>query len=124
MAEILAKQNPDMTFCYISGAGTVGTEKGRSMWARVKGKTENHLMKLPFKTVYAFRPGYIQPTRGLTRAHGAYAVFGLLYPVWLALFPKFVGSLKELGLAMINSALVGYDKRVLEVIDIRELSKK
>jgi uncharacterized protein YbjT (DUF2867 family) len=124
MAEMLAKQNPDMTFSYISGAGTDSTEKGKSIWARVKGKTENDLMKLPFKAAFAFRPGYIQPTKGLTRAHKAYAVFGLLYPLWLGLFPKFAGSLKELGLAMINSALIGYDKRVLEVLDIRELSKK
>ena len=123
MAEILVKQNSDMTFCYISGAGTDSTEKGKSMWARVKGKTENDLMKLPFKAVYAFRPGYIQPTRGLTRAHKAYAVFGLLYPLWHALFPKFVGSLQELGLAMINSALKGYHKNCLEVADIRELSQ-
>jgi hypothetical protein len=124
MADILSKQNPGMTFCYISGAGTDSTEKGRSMWARVKGKTENDLMKLPFKAVYAFRPGYIQPIKGLTRAHKAYAIFGLLYPLWRALFPKFVGSLKELGLAMINSALIGYNKRVLEVKDIRELSEQ
>ena len=124
MAEILARQNPEMTFCYISGAGTDSTEKGKSMWARVKGKTENDLMKLPFKAAYAFRPGYIQPTKGLTRAHGAYAVIGLLFPVWRALFPRFVGTLKELGIAMINAALIGSDKKVLEVTDIRNLSGK
>ena len=64
VAEILVQQNRNMVFCYISGSGTDSTEKGRMMWARVKGKTENDLMKLPFKKVYAFRPGYMHPTKG------------------------------------------------------------
>jgi uncharacterized protein YbjT (DUF2867 family) len=64
MAEILANQNPDMTFCYVSGAGTDSTEKGRMSWARIKGKTENDLMKLPFKKVFAFRPGFMLPAKG------------------------------------------------------------
>src|SRR5215217_4915392 len=70
VAETLAPRNPGMTFCYISGAGTDSTEKGRSMWARVKGKTENDLMKLPFKAVYNFRPGFLKPTKGLKNTHG------------------------------------------------------
>jgi uncharacterized protein YbjT (DUF2867 family) len=124
MAGILAKQNPDMTFCYISGAGTDSSEKGRSMWARVKGKTENDLMKLSFRQVFAFRPGFIQPTKGLIRAHKAYNVLKPIFPLLRFAFPKFVGTLKELGLAMINSVLFGFDKKVLEVKDIRELSLK
>jgi len=64
-ASVLSKLNPEMTFCYISGAATDSTEKGRTMWAKVKGKTENDLMKLPFKQVYNFRPGYMQPTKGM-----------------------------------------------------------
>jgi hypothetical protein len=72
VARILSKGNPDMTFCYVSGSGTDSSEKGRLAWARVKGKTENDLMKLPFKQVYAFRPGYIHPTPGLKRTHPYY----------------------------------------------------
>jgi hypothetical protein len=124
MAEVLSKQSPDMTFCYISGAGTDSTENGRINWARVKGKTENDLMKLPFKKVFAFRPGFLKPTSGLKNVHRFYGVFVLLYPVFRFLMPKFVSTLKELGLAMINSVLLGYDKSVIEVKDIILLSKK
>jgi Predicted nucleoside-diphosphate-sugar epimerases len=124
MAEVLSKQNPEMTFCYISGAGTDSTENGRINWARVKGKTENDLMKLPFKKVFAFRPGFLQPTSGLKNVHRFYGVFVLLYPVFRFLMPKYVSTLKELGLAMINSVLLGYDKSVIEVKDIILLSKK
>ena len=123
-AEILSKQNPEMTFCYISGAGTDSTENGRLNWARVKGKTENDLMKLPFKKVFAFRPGFLQPTKGLKNVHRFYGVFVLLYPVFRFLMPKYVTTLKELGLAMINAVLLGNDKSVIEVKDIILLSKK
>ena len=124
MAEVLSKQSPDMTFCYISGAGTDSTENGRINWARVKGKTENDLMKLPFKKVFAFRPGFLKPTSGLKNVHRFYGVFVLLYPVFRFLMPKFVSTLKELGLAMINSVLLGYNKSIIEVQDIIQLSKK
>ncbi len=124
MAEILSKHNPDMTFCYISGAGTDSTEKGRLNWARVKGKTENDLMKLPFKKAFAFRPGFIQPTKGLKNVHRFYGVLGVLFPVFRFLMPKYVSTLKELGLSMINSVIFGYEKPVLEVKDIILLSKK
>lgn len=124
MAEILSKQNPGMIFCYISGAGTDSTEKGRLSWARVKGKTENDLMKLPFKKVYAFRPGFLKPEKGLKNVHRFYGVFTFLYPAFRLLMPKYVSTLRELGLAMINSVLTGYDQPVLEVRDIVELAKK
>jgi len=123
-ATTLSKLNPGMTFCYISGAATDSTEKGRAMWARVKGKTENDLMKLPFKHVYNFRPGYIQPTKGLKNAHSFYKYIDWMYPLWHYLMPGYFLSLKELGLAMINAASKGYEKQVLEVKDIVELSKK
>lgn len=123
MAEILSRQNPEMTFCYISGAGTDSTEKGRINWARVKGKTENDLMKLPFKKVYAFRPGFMLPEKGAKNIHGYYAIFRILYPVLRPLFPGFVSTLKEVGIAMINSVIHGYEKPVLEVKDIVELAK-
>ena len=124
VAETLCKQNSGLAFSYISGAGTDSTEKGRSMWARVKGKTENDLMKLPFKKVYAFRPGIIEPTKGLKNTLGLYKTFGWLLPVMRGVFPKYFCTLKELGLAMINSASVGYEKQVLEVKDMVVLSKR
>ncbi|MCC6281743.1 MAG: NAD-dependent epimerase/dehydratase family protein [Saprospiraceae bacterium] len=118
VAETLSRQNPDMTFCYISGSGTDSTEKGRTMWARVKGKTENDLMKLPFKRVYNFRPGYMQPTKGLKNTLPYYKYISWLYPALRFLFPRFVTTLSELGQAMIHAAAFGYSKSVLEVPDI------
>ena len=123
-AETVCRQNPAMTFGYISGSGTDSTEQGRLMWARVKGKTENDLMRLPFKRAYAFRPGYIHPTPGLKNTLPYYKYFTWLYPVLRALLPGMVSTLKEMGLAMINSALYGYDKQVLEVRDIVTLAKR
>lgn len=123
-ADLLARQNPGMTFCYISGAGTDSTEKGRMSWARVKGKTENDLMKLPFKKVYACRPGFMLPAKGAKNVPGFYAVFRFLYPALQPLFPKFVSTLSEVGLAMINSVIYGYEKPVLEVSDLILLSKR
>jgi len=124
VGETLSALNPDMTFCYISGAGTDSSESGKSMWARVKGKTENRLLQLPFKKAFMFRPGYIQPTKGMKRTLKLYALFSWMYPVWRNLFPKYVSTLKELGLAMINAAIKGYDKPILEVKDIVILSKR
>jgi len=123
-AGLLARTNPDITFCYISGAGTDSTEKGRSMWARVKGKTENDLMKLPFKKVFAFRPGFLFPSKGSKNVNKYYYPILFLYPVLRLLFPGMVSTLKELGLAMIKSATQGYEKPVLEVKDIVTLSKR
>ena len=124
MAGILSEQNPEMTFCYISGAGTDSTEKGRLNWARVKGKTENDLMKLPFKSVFAFRPGFMLAAKGAKNVPGYYSAFRFLYSPLRALFPSFVSTLKEVGIAMINSVIYGYEKSVLEVKDIVALSKK
>jgi hypothetical protein len=123
-AETLVKYNPDMTFCYVSGAGTDSTEKGTLMWARVKGKTENDLMKFPFKRVFAFRPAFMEPTKGLKNTHGYYKVMRPLFPLFRALFPRYISTLKDVGLAMINAAIHGYDKRVLEVKDINALAKR
>lgn len=123
VAETLAKLNPNMTFCYISGAGTDSTEKGRQMWARVKGKTENDLMKLPFKRVYNFRPGYLQPTKGLRNTLSYYKYFSWLYPILRPIASKYMSTLSELGRAMIHSVNRGYGKQILEVKDIIELAK-
>ncbi len=116
VAGTLARRNNNMVFCYVSGSGTDSTEKGSLMWARVKGKTENDLLKLPFKKVYNFRPGIIEPTKGLKNTLGLYKYFGWLLPV-ARLFTKVV-TLRQLGVAMINVATKGYAKTVLEVNDI------
>ncbi len=122
-ATTLSKLNPHMTFCYISGAGTDSSEKGRAMWARVKGKTENQLMKLPFRGVYLFRPGFIKPIAGQKHAPGILKAIGLLYPVWRLLAPKYVCTMRDLGIAMINAAVHGYPKQILENRDIAQLAR-
>ena len=122
-ATTLAGVNPDMVFCYVSGAGTDGTEQGRMMWARVKGKTENDLAKLPFRQEYNFRPAFIIPTKGLKNTHSYYNIFAWLIPVFRTVLPNYITTLRDLGLAMINSAVSGYSKTVLEVKDIKLLSK-
>jgi len=120
-AQVLAKQNPGMTFIYVSGTGTDSSEHGRLMWARVKGKTENALFKLPLKA-YMFRPGYIQPLGGIkskTKLYGAlYSVVGVFYPMLLAMFPKYVTTSEQVGRAMICVAKRGAAKRWLENDDI------
>jgi len=121
VAGTLVKLNPAMTFCYVSGVGTDSTEKGRTMWARVKGKTENDLLKLPFKAAYMFRPGYIQPTKGLKNSYKMYKVLSPFYPLWKTLFSKYVCTLEEIGLAMINTVLSGSNLKVLECKDIRNM---
>ena len=120
-ATTLVTRNSGMTFCYISGAGT--NEKGRMMWARVKGKTESDLTRLGFSHVYNFRPGIIKPTKGLKNTLGFYNYLGWLIPVVKLIAPNNVCSLREIGLAMINAAIKGYQKQVLEVRDIVALSK-
>jgi len=124
-AETLVRLNPALTFIYVSGAGTDSTERSRMMWARVKGKTENDLLKMPFRAAYVFRPGYIQPLHGIrtkTGWYGAlYAVMGPLYPVWKRLLPKYVTTTECVGRAMLNVVRHGAPKRFLENQDINGL---
>lgn len=122
-ARTLASVNPNVVFCYVSGSGTDSTEKGRSMWARVKGKTENDLMKLPFKKVYAFRPGYMHPTKGLKNTLSAVKYISWMYPMVKVLFPNFVSTLADLGQAMIAAARQLPVNAILEVKDIKALSR-
>lgn len=124
VAKTLSAQNPGMAFCYISGAGTDSTEKGRLMWARVKGKTENDLMKLPFRKVYNFRPGILQPTKGLKNTLSFYKFFGWLLPIIRFIAPGSICTLKELGEAMINAVTKDYARQIIEVKDIQALAKK
>jgi hypothetical protein len=123
-AQTLSKLNNDMTFCYVSGAGTDSSEKGRMMWARVKGKTENDLMKLQFKNAYAFRPAFMKPVKGQKNAPTFYKYILWLYAILHPLFPQYFGTLSDVGRAMINCAKYGYEKRVLEAKDIAGLAKK
>ena len=122
-AETLCRLNPEMKFIYVSGAGTDSTEQGRSMWARIKGKTENALLRLPFAAAYMFRPGVIQP---LHRAASKTASYRVLYAVagpFLSLlhrvFPNHVLTTEEIGRAMLTVTRRGYSKPILETRDIR-----
>jgi len=118
VAETLCKLNHDMTFCYISGASTDSTEKGRMMWARVKGKTENDLFKLSFKQAFAFRPGFMKPDKEAKNTLPLYKYIMWLYPLLKLIFPNKVSTLKQVGEAMIYVTLNGYPKQVMEVKDI------
>ncbi len=118
VASVLVGMNPDMTFSYISGAGTDSSEKGRMMWARVKGKTENDLRKLNFKQVYAFRPGMLKATKGQKFTLKYYKYFEWLYPIVKFILPGSACKISELGQAMINASYHGYTEQILEVKDI------
>ena len=122
LANALIQPNSQMTVCYVSGQGTDSTEKGRQMWARVKGKTENDLLKLGFKGAYMFRPGAIIPLRGIKSSTRLYQFF-YDYFLWLLklvkrLAPNSVVNTTDIGLAMINCATVGYSEKILKPADI------
>ncbi|HEX9390905.1 MAG TPA: NAD(P)H-binding protein [Usitatibacteraceae bacterium] len=124
-AETLVKLNPGMTFIYVSGASTDSSERGGSMWARVKGKTENALLRLPFKAAYMFRPGAIRPLHGIKSKTRSYRIlYGLMAPLMPALnawFPKYVTTTEKLGRAMLRVAKVGSNKQILENLDINRV---
>jgi uncharacterized protein YbjT (DUF2867 family) len=123
-AEALSRVNPGMTFTYISGSGTDSTERGRVMWARVKGRTENALLRLPLNA-YAFRPGFIEPMDGIQSKTPMYRMFysvlGPMLPVLHRVFPNQILSTREIGQAMLAVARHGYDKRILETKDMRRV---
>jgi uncharacterized protein YbjT (DUF2867 family) len=125
-ANTLARLNPRMTFIYVSGAGTDSSAAGRVMWARVKGRTENALLALPFAAAYMLRPGIIQPLHGIkskTRSYRVfYAISAFLLPALRAAFPNHVLSTTQIGTAMLNLAKHGYAKRILEARDIRAVA--
>jgi hypothetical protein len=123
-ATILAKSNPNMTFSYISGSATDSTENGPVMWARVKGRTENDLAKLGFKNMYAFRPGYLQPTVGMKNTLPYYKYIDWIYPFFKLFIPNHTSKLSELGKAMIECAVFGYHANIIEVKDILTLSQQ
>jgi uncharacterized protein YbjT (DUF2867 family) len=127
-ANLLVAANPAMTFVYVSGSGADSSEHGRTMWARIKGETENALLRLPFARTYIFRPAYIQPLHGTTSRtrlyRMIYAVMGPLFPLWNRLFPKYVTTTEEVGRAMLTAARTGADRKILENRDIRELARR
>ena len=124
-ATTLARLNPRMTFTYVTGAGTDSTEQGSRMWARVKGKTENDLLKLPFKAAYMFRPGAIQPLHGArSKTAWVQVVYDVSWPLWSVLrrlAPHLVTSTEQIGRGMIRVAREGYPRKVLEMTDINSL---
>lgn len=125
IAAMLAKLNPGMTFIYVSGEGTDSTETGRSMWARVKGRTENALFRLPFKAAYMFRPGFIQPLHGIRSKTKLYDVIyrfaAPLLPILKRVMPNMVTTTERVGRAMLIVAKQGAPKRILATRDINAL---
>lgn len=126
-ARTLARLNPQMTFVYVSGAGTDSTGRGRIMWARVKGKTENDLLRLPFKAIYMFRPGFIQPLHGAQSKTTSYRVFYSIlkpfFPILRILLPRQFLTTETIGKAMLAVARHDFNKAALEPIDINAVSK-
>lgn len=122
VGEVLSKLNPDMTFCYVTGAGTDSSEKGSVAWARVKGATENALFRL-FRRPYMFRPAFMKATAGQKNLKSFYKYLAWIYPIGRVLYPKGFCTLKEVGLAMINITLKGYPKQIINVKDIVTLAK-
>jgi uncharacterized protein YbjT (DUF2867 family) len=122
-AGVLASLNPQMVFCYVSGAHTDSTEKGKVMWARVKGRTENALTRLGFRGVYNFRPGFMRATPGQQNLKSFYHLIGWAYPLLRAVLPNMVSTLHDVGIAMIRCVQQGYPKQILEVKDINALAK-
>ncbi len=126
-AETLARLNPGMTFVFVSGAGTDSSEHGRLMWARIKGKTENALLRLPFHAAYMFRPGIIQPLHGIQSKTASYRMFYAigkpLLPVLRGLFPAYVLTTEQIGRAMLRVARSGASMHVLESADIAVLGR-
>jgi uncharacterized protein YbjT (DUF2867 family) len=124
-ARVLSRLNPAMVFIYVTGRGTDSTERGRLMWARVKGKTENALLKLPFKAAYMFRPGAIQPLHGIkSKTAWVQAIYVAAAPIFGLLrrmAPQYVTTTERIGRAMIKVARDGYPRPVLESDDINQV---
>jgi uncharacterized protein YbjT (DUF2867 family) len=123
-ARTLSAKNPEMTFCFVSGAGTDETMQSRMMWARVKGQTENDLLALPFKQVFVLRPAFIQPMKGVQTGYAMYKIMRPLFPLLKRIAPKWVTTTEEVGRTMIRLAQYGSEKKVLENTDIIDISQK
>ena len=127
-AKMLVRLNPGMTFLYVSGQMTDSSEKGRTMWARVKGRTENALLKLPFQAAYMFRPGFIQPLHGITSKTKAYRLLYTLtapiIPLMRAVFPQYITTTEEVGVAMLRVAHKGHSKQIIESADLVRIARQ
>lgn len=124
VARLLSSLNRDMVFCYVTGSGTDSTEKGRSMWARVKGRTENHLLQLPFRRAFMFRPSYMHPTKGQARVPKWARALIWLYPFLRPIFPNHLITLRQVGLAMIQTSYTNNERHILGPKDIIALAKE
>jgi uncharacterized protein YbjT (DUF2867 family) len=126
-AETLCRLNPKMVFIYVSGAATDSSEKGRMMWARVKGKTENALLRMPFAAAYMFRPGFIEPAHGETSRTKLYRVLFVfakpLLPLLRRLFPNQILTTEQIARAILNLTNRPYPKHILEIKDIRAVAQ-
>ncbi|MDE1178785.1 MAG: epimerase [Edaphobacter sp.] len=122
-AEVLHGLNPRMTFCYVTGAHTDSTEQGKTMWARVKGRTENALTRVGFTQAYNFRPGMMEPSSGQKNVPGLYRALLVFYPLIAALAPRLTCTIRQVGQAMIHSVQRGYPKTTLEIPDIKALAQ-
>jgi uncharacterized protein YbjT (DUF2867 family) len=120
--ETVSRLNKNMVFIYVSGAGTDGTEKGRVEWARIKGKTENDLRKLPFRRVYGYRPGFIKPLAGQKKAHAFYSYINWFFPLGKKLSPDHFNTMQELGLSMIRLAVNEYPEDTIYGRDISKIA--
>lgn len=124
VARTLVALNPTMVFVYVSGAMTDSTEKGRVMWARVKGRTENALQKAGFRAAYNFRPGFMKPMPGQRYLQPWFKWIGWLFPILRVVAPNQVSTLHDVGVAMVRCVIDGYPKRILEIKDINQLARE
>jgi uncharacterized protein YbjT (DUF2867 family) len=116
--------NPKMSFIYVSGGGTDSSEKGRMAWARIKGKTENDLMKLPFKQVFGYRIGFLIPAPGQKRVLKYYKYISWLFPFIKVVLPGFITTMNQTALSMIYASEHGYKQNVIKVKDIKFMAKE
>ncbi len=123
-AEVLSVKNKDMTFCFVTGAGTDEKGKSRMMWARVKGKAENSLKLFPFKNLCLFRPAFVLPQKGTKSSYTFYKIIAPFYPLLRFVLPNYISNTAEVGQAMINAVLYGADRQVLESKDIIHLAQR
>ena len=123
-ATTVQRWNPNMVLTHISGAQTDGTEQSKVMWARVKGRAENAMIRLPFKGVYNFRPGFMSPVEGQKHVKTVFRIFLVLTPLFKLFFAKQHLTLEQVGQAMFNAATQGFEKNVLEIADIRTLASR
>jgi hypothetical protein len=124
IAKLLSRFNKNMTFIYVSGAGTDSTEKRIGSWSAVKGKTENDLMKLPFKKVYGYRPGFLKPMKGTKYSHNYYKYINWIFPIGKRIMPDYFNTLEDLGKSMINILIYDFIKTIVKGKDIKLLAEQ